>query len=190
MHRDPERARFADWWGSVAEKVIQLALRYTGSLDSARDLSQDVAIVAFTKFPDIKDREHFVRWVMQRTRWLAIDSWRKENSRLSKLSKAYRFSDPWPGETERPRRPVEDAVEKRLDGLVSVAEIESSLQELPERQRKVLSGYLKGKTTKQIAKEFGTSDATIRSHKRLALARLISNLEDRNDSNDLRSASQ
>ena len=157
--RAEDEARFAEWWSAVEPTVISLGRRLLGSTDAARDLAQDVAVGALLRFDIFRDATHFRAWILNRSRWLALD-----RIRVHRRERA----------NEHATAPGVEAygVSPELDQIMRL------IGALPERQQTVLLGSIEGRTASETAATLGVTPATVRSLLRHARLRLTRSMED------------
>jgi RNA polymerase sigma-70 factor (ECF subfamily) len=131
--------------------VLATALRLTGSMEDARDVSQEVFLKLYRNLDKVQASEAVASWLYRVTVNACHDMTRRR----------------------RPEAPVEDAgelVSGDSDALDSIAEAERrralrlSLRMLSEKERAALVlRDLEGLSTEEVARTLGSSEATVRS---------------------------
>lgn len=152
-------ADVARWWRAAEPGLLRLASRYTGSIDSARDLVQDVAVLAIQREGRFGSEEDFQRWARARIRWFALDYLRLQR----------RYSSGVP----------DTATPANVDDRLAAEEILIAVNALPNRQRDVVRRMIAGEEIRAIAKALGIAEATVRSVQRFARQSLRRILEER-----------
>jgi RNA polymerase sigma-70 factor, ECF subfamily len=159
---------FMRWWDRVHPDLLKILGRYTTSPNSAEDLEQDLAFIAWQQRTRFTDFDHFRWWALKRARGIALDQLRA-NRRAQKF-----FS-------QLAERREETTVGTPQEYLFALREIDDVLEQLPAQQRRVIRGLFEGKTDSTLAKELNVREATIRSLKRFGRDRLQSILEEREE---------
>ena len=160
MASPPDDSKFVDWWNAIEPKVLSLGIKYFGYLDPAKDIAQQVALGAYRRMSDFKEREHFNRWIMAKAHWLALDE-----LRLSKRQVAL-----WSGETKLLK------TQPSQENITILEEIFKIIAGFPSQQRLALLRSFEGYSTSEIAAELSVTPATVRSLRRHARYRLFEEL--------------
>jgi RNA polymerase sigma-70 factor (ECF subfamily) len=131
--------------------VLATALRLTGRMEDARDLSQEVFLKLYRNLDRVQASEAVASWLYRVTVNASHDFLRRR----------------------RQEAPVEDAGElesREVDALESLSEAERrralqlSLRMLSEKERAALVlRDLEGLSTEEVARTLGSSEATVRS---------------------------
>ena len=151
-----EHKEFARWWVKAEPVLFRLASYYVRSPDAARELVQDIAVLALRNLTRFTSDKEFYSWANARLHWLALDELRIRKSR-----------HPGPG------RPTPQFTEPRQEQDLLIRELLGFIEKLPSRQREALLGMLEGKPNETIARNLEISEATVRSLQRFARKRLI-----------------
>ena len=168
-----ERARSGDRaaYGELVERfqptVYALALSRLRNPTDAQELVQEVFIHAMTKLAQLRDPHCFAGWLRQITERMAIN-------RLTRRGPAYGADQDLLQNTA-----AEEA--SPLDGLVRAeqnAELYRSLERLKELDRETLVAfYIRGRSLKQMSREFETPVGTIKRRLHVARNRLKKQME-------------
>jgi RNA polymerase sigma factor (sigma-70 family) len=153
---------FVAWWVEVEANLLRVARRYNVSTETARDIVQDLAVLAIRNLDHFANELHFRHWVYSRLHWLMLDELRKQKHQFQPLE-------------DTKERSVPPDQERKL----IMHEILGFISELPKQQQAALRGMLEGHSTKAIAKEIKVSEATVRSLQRYARKSLINLLTER-----------
>ena len=159
MSSEIQNLELGGWWTEVEPRLLQAARRYR-PYDVARDLVQDVAVLAVTNQDRFTQAEDFFRWARARLHWLLLDRFDAERRRP----------------TVSAEKAPEPAVASTQEQDLMAREIRSLIEELPGRQQAVLRGIIEGRSTSEIAAELQVTEATVRSLRRFgcrALAILL-----------------
>lgn len=156
-----------------ASSAMGLAVKITRDKNIAEDIVQEAFWTVWekaTKFDP--ERGNFLNWLFTITRNLALDSWRRFQSRPQPLANA---------------EAQEDLVHAQSDEVDVAHEVWKSrthehvrlaLAELPPEQRDVIElAYFYGKTRREIAAETNIPLGTIHTRARLALQKLQAALQ-------------
>lgn len=140
----------AAWWSSIEPLLLADAGRLVGH-DLARDLTQDVAIIALARRVPFGDEGHFRAWARVKVRYLALDALTARRDGVGHLaSRTEPAHDP----------PTQERV----------AMLRELVARLPPQQRGVIEGLLRGHSSHDIAAKLQISAATVRSLKRHAMS--------------------
>ena len=135
-----------------------MAARLVGD-EEARDVAQDLAVVALQKFESFDDESHLAAWALTRARWLSLDRLKVQRRRLPLNAVGRNYTAETP------------------ENAVLAEEIQELLERLPRRQRVALELTAAGFSVGEIARELGVREATVRSLRRHARYRLLRNLD-------------
>ena len=108
------REEFILWWEEIENVLLHLATQMTRSEENAREIVQNVAVIAIPKIKDFVDQQHFSAWSKKQVRWLVLDDWK--------------FAKRWASLEEEGNISVEAVSEER----VFLGEVFRQIQELPE----------------------------------------------------------
>lgn len=141
------------WWADTESGLLRAARRRL-SAEGAEDAVQDVAVLAVRHADRFSNLEDFRRWAHARLHWLILD-------RL--------FGKAPVRSLEQHREPV---VASAQDQALIAQDLMRLITALPPRQYAIVRGMLEGRETKDLAREMGVTEATIRSLQRFARQRL------------------
>ena len=144
--------------------VASIALAICRDLAASEDVAQEVYLVAWRRLKELRNPASFLPWVRQITRYTA-QTWVRDQ-RLRRPPREMDDTDALLARAADPRPGVESQLlENERDRLVRQA-----LDALPEESREVLTLYYReGRSSQQVARLLGLSDAAVR--KRLSRAR-------------------
>jgi RNA polymerase sigma-70 factor (ECF subfamily) len=166
------RGEEAAWHELVAQhtrKVFGLAYRFSGRVDEAEDLTQEIFVSLCGPTGYDPQRGSVGAFLMAMTRSRALD-------RLRRRCRAARLLRAWHDATPRapaPLTPFENVASRR-----TVERVRAQLERLPCVQRRVLElAYFEGLSQREIASDLHAPLGTVKSLSRRALARLGRGLE-------------
>ena len=157
------------------EASSELVARYTarlhnflGGTSDAMDLVQETFKKVFSHIHSFNEKKSFKSWLFQIARNCSIDESRKAGIRFN-LHNTEEFLE------------VEDCTSKTPSTLMTTLErkdiILKSVQELPEKQREVLSlSYFQGLSYPEIAKKLNCSVSSVKTHMSRAVQKLAKSL--------------
>lgn len=155
-----EQPDFIDWWIEAEQKLLRFAYRYMQNADSARDLVQDISILAIRNIDRLHSREEFQKWAFRRLWWFILDAriFRKREVQYDPgiLDQEIRYSNP-------PNQEYE----------LLIKEITELIKKLPPMQQNILQGILMGFSTKELGKYYEIKEGSVRSLYRFAREGLI-----------------
>lgn len=157
-----------------ASTVLGVALKVIGDQGAAEDVLQEtfwrVWRSAVTFQPQ---RGSFTGWLFRITRNLAIDAYRRRNTRPQPLTSADEAEDVF----DQTPDPDVDVVEQ-TQAILKNRQVRNALTSLPQGQRQVIElAYFYGMTRQEIAEATGEALGTIHSRARLGLQKLREELE-------------
>jgi RNA polymerase sigma-70 factor, ECF subfamily len=162
LARAGDRAAFGELVERFQPAVYALALSKLRNPNEAQELTQEVFIHAMTKLEQLRDAHCFVSWLRQITVRMAIN-------RLTRRGHFY-------GATPEVLSNAPDVTETPLDTLVrdeNRAEVMTGLGRLKASDRDTLEAfYLRGRSLKQMSREFDTPVGTIKRRLHVARKRL------------------
>jgi RNA polymerase sigma factor (sigma-70 family) len=152
----PVQENLRTWWENCEHALVNIATqRYRVSDSLARDIVQEVAIIALTKLPTSVDNEQkFYKWAKIVLYRRFID-WLRKSRRKAPLDEINELS-----------------IKPNQEAALFYRETLELVQKLPEKQKAVMMQLLEGKTTLTIAKNLKMSPKTVRSNLRHARTRL------------------
>jgi RNA polymerase sigma-70 factor (ECF subfamily) len=131
--------------------VLATALRLTGSIEDARDVSQEVFLKLYRNLEKVQASEALTSWLYRVTVNAAHDLTRKRRPE-SPVDDAL----PLPSTDAGPHETLSEAERRRA--------LELSLRMLSEKERAALVlRDLEGLSTDEVARALGSSEATVRS---------------------------
>ena len=168
LARAGDRAAFGELVERFQPAVYALALSKLRNPNEAQELTQEVFIHAMTKLEQLRDAHCFVSWLRQITVRMAIN-------RLTRRGHFY-------GATPEVLSNAPDVTDTPLETLVRAenrAEVLTGLGRLKASDRDTLEAfYLRGRSLKQMSREFDTPVGTIKRRLHVARLRLKAVLED------------
>jgi RNA polymerase sigma-70 factor (ECF subfamily) len=121
MNADQYKAIFH----KMRDKLYRYALRFVKDAETAEDVVQDVMYKLWQKRHEVDEIENLEAWLMVITRNRALDILRKVKDNQVNIDEAYSISD---------REPIPD---KQMEGADLMKQLNSCLDQLPEKQRTV-----------------------------------------------------
>src|SRR4030095_9146168 len=121
MNADQYKAIFH----KMRDKLSRYALRFVKDAETAEDVVQDVMYKLWEKRHEVDEIENLEAWLMVITRNRALDILRKVKDNQVNIDEAYSISD---------REPIPD---KQMEGADLMKQLNSCLDQLPEKQRTV-----------------------------------------------------
>ncbi len=172
---DLARAGDRQAYGELVERfqpvVYALALERTRNANEAQELTQEVFIHAMTKLDQLREPHAFVSWLRQITVRMAINRMTRRSPFLG--------SDPemLNNTAQSGDTPLEEMVrdENRAEVLKGLDQLKSLDKET------LIQFYLRGKTLKEMSREFRTPVGTIKRRLHVARNRLREQLEEAQD---------
>lgn len=130
--------------------VLRLAVRLTGNLHDAQDVSQDVFLKLYREWKRFGNEAEVLPWLYRVTINACFDTRRKaKRSRLTIISSDLRSAAPTPEDTARN---TEDA-----------ALLQAGLESLTDRERAAIAlRELEGLSTAEVAQILGSAESTVR----------------------------
>ena len=165
--RDGDRAAFGELVERFQPAVFALALARLRNPGEAQELTQEVFVHAMTRLDQLRDPQCFVSWLRQIAVRMAIN-------RLTRRGHMFAAG---PDVLNN----AAGAGDTPLDGMVRAedrAEVLTGLRRLKESDRATLEAfYLRGRSLKQMSREFDTPVGTIKRRLHVARKRLRKLLE-------------
>jgi len=155
--------------------VFSLALKITGSHETAEDITLDV----FTQIWEKADRYHSEKgsvkgWIASLARYRSIDTLRRRKVRAD-------INRPQWSDVQLERLPSNDNTGEALELAETRKKVSNAIAKLPEDQQEVLAmAYFKGHTHRQIAEALNEPLGTTKTRIRLGLQKLRQILKDKN----------
>lgn len=162
-----------DAYGELVERfqnsVFAMALARTRDAGEAQELAQEVFVHAMRKLPQLRDARCFAGWLRQITARMAIN---RATRKGPVFGAEPEFLDGVEGDFRTPDEQLVLAEEK--------AGLHAGLRKLKDLDRATLEAfYLRGRSLKQMAREFETPVGTIKRRLHVARARLKDVMEGR-----------
>ena len=155
-----DRAAYGELVTRFQSSVYAMALARVRDPLEAQELAQDVFVHAMRKLPQLRDPRCFAGWLRRITARMAINRLTRKGPLFGADPDAL---DAVPG--------YERAPEDRLELGEAVEQLRDGLRTLKPLDRQTLEAfYLRGRTLKQMSREFETPVGTIK--RRLHVARL------------------
>ncbi len=160
-------------YGELVERfqnsVFAMAMARTRDAGEAQELAQEVFIHAMRKLPQLRDARCFAGWLRQIIARMAIN---RATRKGPVFGTEPEFLDGVEGDFRAPDEQLVLAEEK--------AELHAGLRKLKDLDRATLEAfYLRGRSLKQMAREFETPVGTIKRRLHVARARLKDAMESR-----------
>ncbi len=151
------RDAFSELVGRHQDRIYGLALKMTGSVDDALDVSQETFVKALGKLEDLRNPEFFGTWLYRIALNCAI-------SQLRKRGRVKEAEGPGLLEQESPGRVGEPIPAHSLGDKERREMVHAALDELPEAQRvAVVLCDLEGQSYESIATLLDISRGTVMS---------------------------
>lgn len=148
---------FVSWWVAVEPELLRTARRYNIKAEAARDVVQDVAVIAIRDHEKFTNQHDFQKWVHARLHWLLLDEARANRARTVETSDAT----------------LDHSIPPTQEEDLIISEIWRLVNQLPKRQRAAIIGMLEGRSPTTIARELNVEVATVRSLQRYAKQKLV-----------------
>lgn len=163
-----DRVAYGELFRRFQGSVYAMALTRVHNPVEAQELAQEVFVHGMRKLPQLRDPRCFAGWLRRITARMAIN----RLSRRGPVSGAEpEFLDSVEG---RVRGPVEE-----LERNEAKAELHAGLKQLKDLDRETLEAfYLRGRSLKQMSREFETPVGTIKRRLHVARLRLKEVLEE------------
>ena len=165
--RDGDRAAYGELVERFRSTVYGIALARLRNTAEAEELTQEVFLHGMRKLPQLRDAQCFAGWLRQITVLMAIN-------RLTRRG-------PLPGGGDEALDSAAAAGAGPLDDLVraeQAAELYRALERLKPVDRATLAAfYLRGRSLKQMSREFETPIGTIKRRLHVARNRLKKQME-------------
>jgi len=163
-----DRAAYGELVRRFQGSVYAMALTRVHDPVEAQELAQEVFVHGMRKLPQLRDPRCFAGWLRRITARMAIN-------RLSRRGKVFgaepEFLDAVEGKVRGPVEEIERSERK--------AELHEGLKRLKDLDRQTLEAfYLRGRSLKQMSREFETPVGTIKRRLHVARLRLKAVLED------------
>jgi RNA polymerase sigma-70 factor (ECF subfamily) len=163
-----DREAFGELVVRFQDSVYGQALGRVRNPHEARELTQDVFIHAMRKLPQLRDPRCFTGWLRQITCRMAINRLTRRRPLFGTEPEqldAVRDTTPAPDESYA----VAEAVERLRVGLAELRPLDRATLE---------AFYIRGRSLKQMAKEFDVPTGTIKRRLHVARSRLRAVLDD------------
>lgn len=166
------KASFAKVFGFFAPRLRSYALKQIGNEALAMELVQDTMSNVWQKAHLFNSEKGSPStWIFTIARNIRFDMLRKQQNRKEDICS----DDLWPVLCEQ----TADANEVSLDEQITLEQVGTLFDELPQKQRVVIEAiYIEGKSQQEVADELEIPLGTVKSRTRLALQRLKEMLKD------------
>jgi RNA polymerase sigma-70 factor (ECF subfamily) len=163
-----DRAAYGELVRRFQGAVYAMALTRVHDPLEAQELAQEVFVHGMRKLPQLRDPRCFAGWLRRITARMAIN-------RLSRRGPVCGAESEMLDHVEgRVRGPVEE-----IERTEAKAELHAGLKQLKDLDRETLEAfYLRGRSLKQMSREFETPVGTIKRRLHVARLRLKAVLED------------
>ncbi len=145
---------FNEWWARISPLLLRSATSRLHRQGEAEDLVQEVVLVAWRRRETFATEEDLLRWSFTVLHARIVDFFRAEKRNSTKRTLLGRFL---PG-----------AYRPDYERAIDQARVHDLVAQLPPRQRDVLSRWLVGDSTSEIARTLGIAETTVRSVRRFA----------------------
>ena len=136
--------------------VFSTAMRVTGNLAEAQDISQEVFLKAFERFADLRDNPRAPGWLKTVAVNLSLNHLSRHRSRWILFSDYFRADEE--GKEPEIEFVAPDNVEEDLDRTERRQCVEQALRKLPDAQRvPLVLFHLEGLKYEEIAAKLGIS---------------------------------
>jgi len=136
--------------------VFSTAMRVTGNLAEAQDISQEVFLKAFERFADLRDNPRAPGWLKTVAVNLSLNHLSRHRSRWILFSDYFRADEE--GKEPEIEFAAPDNVEEDLDRTERRQCVEQALRKLPDAQRvPLVLFHLEGLKYEEIAAKLGIS---------------------------------
>jgi RNA polymerase sigma-70 factor (ECF subfamily) len=171
-----ERRCFDELFQRYKRQVLNFAYRYTGRRDVAEELAQEIFVKCFQAAPTYRPEAKFSTWLFRIARNHCLNALRRRDL----------------ARPERPLHPVVAAPDATPEAQVSAQDlqrlVETTLQQLPERQRTaLLLSRQQHLSYDEIAKAMKTSVSAVKSLLNRAKEMLLAKIEQGGFANELQS---
>jgi RNA polymerase sigma-70 factor (ECF subfamily) len=167
--RAGDRVAYGELVGRFQNSVYAIALTRVRDPNEAQELAQEVFVHAMRKLPQLRDARCFAGWLRQITVRMAIN-------RLTRHGIGHGDGDMLDNVAGETQGPLEEIERKEARG-----QIHAGLHRLKDLDRATLEAfYLRGRTLKQMSREFETPIGTIKRRLHVARLRLKEVLQDAN----------
>lgn len=153
------RSEFVKWWAEVEPDLLRMALSF-GLRDNARDIVQDVAVLALMQYTRFSEFEEFKKWARARIYWLSLDELASRTRVGTNLDTVIATVGVGPTQEQ----------------MTIATELRERIEKLPARQREAMKRLLQGQSATEIARDLGVVTATVRSLLRFARRALFRQL--------------
>ena len=181
MHETHEPLVFEEVYESYAERILNLAHRFTRNEEAARDLTQDVFIKVYENLHKFQHKSHIYTWIYR----IAVNHFtnylKKEkrhtwvNLMNQKVSDLFRQGKTAPGFSADAAVP---SSEHNLESSERAAIVWANIQELPPKYRvPLVLHHYEGMAYKDIAAVMGISLSAVEARIHRAKKQLVKKLE-------------
>lgn len=154
---------FAQWWTATESGLIRAARKYGVTREGAKDVVQDVAVLAIRNYARFNSFIEFRRWAYARLHWLLLDEIRASRRKPHESATAS----------------IEHSIPPAQEQELIILDIWRLIDQLPTQQRAALVGLIEGYSPLTIAQRLNVKEATVRSLQRHAKKKLVTLLTER-----------
>jgi len=149
----------------VHRDILNIAFRYVGNAEDAKDVLQEVLLKIYQKLKLFKNTAKFTSWLYRMTINTSIDLLRKRKRRFN-LGGRYKRD-----------KEVDTSLREEADSRDKKHAVGEALAALPSRQRSVfILRHYQGLRIKEISKILGCSQSTTKTHLKRAIDNLRRNV--------------
>jgi RNA polymerase sigma-70 factor, ECF subfamily len=151
-----DAATFELFMRNYQNMVFSTAVRLTGNLSEAEDISQEVFLKAFERFADLRDNPRAAGWLKTVAINLSLNHLSRHRSRWTLFSDYFRRDES--GEEPEIQFAAPDDVEEDMARSERRQCVEEALRKLPDSQRvPLVLFHLEGLKYEEIAAKLGIS---------------------------------
>lgn len=181
MHETIDPLIFEDVYESYADRILNLAYRFTGNEDTARDLTQDVFVKVYENLHKFEHKSHVFTWIYR----IAVNhftNYLKKEKRHNwvslmdhKVSDLFRKGEIDPGYSAGAAPP---SSQQKMESAERAEIVWAVIQTLPPKYRvPLVLHHYEGMAYKDVAAVMGISMSAVEARIHRAKKRLIEKLE-------------
>lgn len=175
MHEKPDAPTFEEIYETYAERILNLAYRFTGNEEVARDLTQDIFVKVYENLDKFEQKSHVYTWIYRiavnhatnhlkrerRHRWISL-----MDQNVSDVIREQRW------------RTTSPTTENKLEAAERANLVWATIQTLPAKyQVPLVLHHYEGLSYKEIAETMDLSMSAVESRIHRAKKRLVKELE-------------